>query len=297
MNDEQPTAPMATLGVVGAGVMGAGITQIAARSGYDVVLIDLTDELLDEGLTQITRNLDSLVSKERLTSENRDQVLTRIEATTAMDRLADCEFIIESVVEDLETKCTVLRTIAENVDPEAIIATNTSSLMITELAHQITQPERVAGMHFFYPPTSMELVEVVPGRVTADETIALCIATAMQMGKKPIVVSDSTGFVVNRLLMPMINEAIFTLNEGVASAEEIDAAMRLGSGHQRGPLEAADVIGLDVVLTTMEALHRAFGDDKYRPAQLLRQMVASGQLGRKSGKGFYTYEPNNGTSL
>lgn len=290
MTPEQEQEATATLGVVGAGTMGSGIAQAAARSGYNVVLIDTAEEMLDRGLARITADVDKLVEKERLSSENRDEILSRIEGATSIERLERCELVIEAVTEDRDIKVDVFKQIAESVDPETIIASNTSSLSITELANCVPHPERVAGMHFFNPVPKLKLVEVVAGRATSEETIAVAIATAMQMGKTPVVVADSPGFVANRLMIPMINEAIFTLNEGVASCEDIDQIMQLGAAHPMGPLALADLIGLDVCLSIMEALHHAFGDDKYRPAPLLRQMVSGGQLGRKSGSGFYQYQ-------
>lgn len=287
MGDEQNG--MATVGVVGAGTMGSGIAETFAAAGYDVVLVDTTDEFLDRGLQRITSALDRLVEKERLSGENRDAVLARIEGSTDMERLSDCTLVVEAVPEARELKANVFKELSGIVDPETVLASNTSSLSITELAQSATNPERVVGLHFFNPVPKMKLVEVVPGRATSDETVAFAVAVAMQLGKQPIVVGDSPGFVANRLLIPMINEAVFALNEGVASAEDIDAIMRMGASHPMGPLELADMIGLDTVLSIMEALHHAFGDDKYRPAPLLRQMVGGGQLGRKSGQGFYHY--------
>jgi 3-hydroxybutyryl-CoA dehydrogenase len=280
---------MATVGIVGAGTMGSGIAEVFAQSGYDVVIVDTTEEFLDRGLNRITSDLDKLVTRERLTEQNRDEVLSRIEGSTDFDRLENAEMVIEAVPENRDLKMSIFKQLSEIVDPETILASNTSSLSITELAHFATNPERVIGMHFFNPVPKLDLVEIVPGRSTSDDTVAITVATAMQVGKTPIVVSDSPGFVVNRLMIPMINEAVFALNEGVASAEDIDAVMRLGASHPMGPLALADLIGLDTVLSIMEALHHAFGDDKYRPAPLLRQMVSGGQLGRKSGQGFYAY--------
>jgi 3-hydroxybutyryl-CoA dehydrogenase len=293
MTDDVQNGSMATIGVIGAGTMGSGIAEVFARSGYDVVIVETTDEFLDRGLQRITSDLDKLVARERLTGEKRDTVLSRIEGTTDFDRLGNCDFVIEAVPEEKELKAELFKKLSETVDPETVLASNTSSLSITELGHCATNPERVIGMHFFNPVPRMELVEVVPGRATSDDTVAFTVAMAMQLGKNPIVVSDSPGFVVNRLMIPMINEAVFALNEGVASAEDIDAVMRLGASHPMGPLELADMIGLDTVLSIMEAMHHAFGDDKYRPAPLLRQMVSGGQLGRKSGQGFYSYEKGN----
>lgn len=289
MTDDEQNSSMATVGVVGAGTMGSGIAEVFALSGYDVVIVDTTDEFLDRGLKRITANLDKLVEKERLTDGKRDAILSRIEGSTDFDRLANCELVIEAVPEKKELKAQIFRTLSETVDPETILASNTSSFSITELGQCATNPARVIGMHFFNPVPRLALVEVVPGRATSEDTIAFTVATAMQLGKTPIVVGDSPGFVANRLMIPMINEAIFALNEGVASAEDIDAVMKLGASHPMGPLALADMIGLDTVLSIMEALHHEFGDDKYRPAPLLRQMVSGGQLGRKSGEGFYAY--------
>jgi len=279
----------ATIGVVGAGTMASGIAQVAAQSGYDVVLVDMTDEMLDRGLQRITRDLDRLVAKERLSQANRDEILSRIEGTTDIANIGTCPVVIEAVTESRETKVEVFKKIAEAVEPDTVIASNTSSISITDLGHCVEHPERVVGMHFFNPVTRMKLVEVAAGRQTSEDTVAFAVATAMQMGKTPITVTDAPGFVANRLLIPMINEAAFALSEGVADAEDIDAIMQLGAGHPMGPLALADMIGLDVVLSIMEVLHHEFGDSKYRPAPLLRQMVAGGQLGRKSGQGFYTY--------
>jgi 3-hydroxybutyryl-CoA dehydrogenase len=289
MTDDAQNTSMATVGIVGAGTMGSGIAEVFAQSGYDVVIVDTTEEFLDRGLNRITSDLDKLVTRERLTEQNRDEVLSRIEGSTDFDRLENAEMVIEAVPENRDLKMSIFKRLSEIVDPETILASNTSSLSITELAHFATNPERVIGMHFFNPVPKLDLVEIVPGRSTSDDTVAITVATAMQVGKTPIVVSDSPGFVVNRLMIPMINEAVFALNEGVASAEDIDAVMRLGASHPMGPLALADLIGLDTVLSIMEALHHAFGDDKYRPAPLLRQMVSGGQLGRKSGQGFYAY--------
>jgi 3-hydroxybutyryl-CoA dehydrogenase len=289
MTDDEQNSSMATVGVVGAGTMGSGIAEVFAQSGYDVVIVDTTDEFLDRGLKRITANLDKLVEKKQLTNANRDAILSRIEGSTEFDRLASCELVIEAVPENKELKAQIFRTLSETVDPETILASNTSSFSITELGQCATNPERVIGMHFFNPVPKLPLVEVVPGRLTSEDTIAFTVATAMQVGKQPVVVGDSPGFVVNRLMIPMINEAIFALNEGVASAEDIDAVMKLGASHPMGPLALADMIGLDTVLSIMEALHHEFGDDKYRPAPLLRQMVSGGQLGRKAGAGFYAY--------
>jgi 3-hydroxybutyryl-CoA dehydrogenase len=289
VSDDVNNETMATIGVVGAGTMGSGIAECAAQSGYDVVLLDAEDAFVEKGLARITSELDRLVEKERLSAGNRDTILSRIEGTTDYDRLSNCSLVIEAVTEDRETKFDVFDNIAAAVDDDAIIASNTSSLLISELAAHVPHPERVVGMHFFNPVSRMKLVEVASGRSTSEDTVAFVAATAMQMGKTPVEVNDSPGFVANRLMIPMINEAIFALHEGVASADDIDQVMVLGASHPMGPLALADLIGLDVVLSIMEALHHSFGDDKYRPAPLLRQMVSAGQLGRKSGSGFFAY--------
>jgi len=281
---------MKTLGVIGAGTMGSGIAQVAATGGFDVVLIDQADAWVQRGLDTITRNLDNQVAKARISNETRDAILTRIEGSTDFARLEPCEFVVEAVNEQFEIKRDVLQAIAAEVDPETIIASNTSSISVSALAGVISGSERVIGMHFFNPVPVLKLVEVVRGLQTSDETTIQTITLAEVLGKTPVVIRDAPGFVANRLLMPMINEAIFTLAEGVATAEAIDSVMKLGAAHPMGPLALADMIGLDVCLGIMDVLHHDFGDDKYRPAPLLRQMVAAGRLGRKSGQGFFPYE-------
>jgi len=281
---------MKTLGVIGAGTMGSGIAQVAATGGFDVVLIDQADAWVQRGLDTITRNLDNQVAKARISNETRDAILTRIEGSTDFARLEPCEFVVEAVNEQFEIKRDVLQAIAAEVDPETIIASNTSSISVSALAGVISGSERVIGMHFFNPVPVLKLVEVVRGLQTSDETAIQTITLAEVLGKTPVVIRDAPGFVANRLLMPMINEAIFTLAEGVATAEAIDSVMKLGAAHPMGPLALADMIGLDVCLGIMDVLHHDFGDDKYRPAPLLRQMVAAGRLGRKSGQGFFPYE-------
>jgi 3-hydroxybutyryl-CoA dehydrogenase len=281
---------MKTIGIVGAGTMGAGIGQVAAAAGLEVVLIDQADAWVQRGLDLITGNLDRQVSKNRLTDEERDAILTRIEGSTDYDRLEPAELVIEAVNEQFEVKRDVLKSIAAVVADSAIIASNTSSISISALAGIVQGPERVIGMHFFNPVPVLKLVEVVRGLQTSDVTVAATFALADRMGKTPVTIKDAPGFVANRILLPMINEAIFAYAEGVASAEDIDRVMQLGAAHPMGPLALADLIGLDVCLGIMEVLHHDFGDDKYRPAPLLRTMVAAGRLGRKSGQGFFTYE-------
>jgi len=277
------------LGIIGAGTMGAGIARIAAESGCDVMLVDVAEEWLDRGLQTIASGLDRLVSRGDMTVDDRDHVLGRIEGSTHIAHVSDCDLVIEAVSEQLELKKSVFCEVAGVIAPDAIIASNTSSISITELAASISGPERVAGMHFFNPVPVLKLVEIVRGLQTSDETVSRIRALAEKMGKTPIDVGDVPGFVANRLLLPMINEAVFCLAEGVAGADDIDTIMKLGAAHPIGPLALADLIGLDVCLAIMEMLHQQFGDDKYRPAPLLRKMAAAGRLGRKTGRGFHTY--------
>ncbi len=281
-------AGIRTIGVVGAGTMGGGIAQIAARAGLDVVLIDQSESWLDRGLAAIMADLDRLVAKERITDERRDAILSRIEGSTRIEHLAHCDLVIEAVNESLPTKTEVFASVSEIVEPEVILVSNTSSISITALAGSVPNPERVAGMHFFNPVPVMKLVEVIRGLQTSNETVATVTALAERIDKTPVLVADAPGFVANRILLPMINEAVFCLSEGVAAAEDIDTVMRLGASHPMGPLALADLIGLDVCLGILEVLHGEFGD-KYRPAPMLRQMVAAGRLGRKSGGGFHDY--------
>ncbi len=277
------------VGVVGAGTMGAGIAQVAAHSGLSVVLIDQADEWVERGMRAIAAGLDRLVAKTTLSVEERNAALARIEAGAGYDRLAGCGLVVEAVNERFDLKTEVFQRTAAVVGGEAIIASNTSSISITALAANVPRPERVAGMHFFNPVPVLPLVEVVRGVQTSEETLARVRELAERMGKTPVDVADAPGFVANRVLMPMINEAIFCLGEGVAAAEAIDQVMKLGMAHPMGPLALADLIGLDVCLDIMQTLHRDLGEDKYRPAPLLRRMVAAGRLGRKSGQGFYGY--------
>jgi 3-hydroxybutyryl-CoA dehydrogenase len=283
------TEQVSTIGVVGAGTMGAGIALTAARSGFDVQLIDAEDQFVQRGLDRITSELDKAVDRGNLSEADRDATLTCITGSTGYEQLAGCDLVIEAVPETLAIKQPVLMAISESVDESCIIASNTSSLGIHDLSTFITNPGRMIGMHFFNPVPRMELVEVIAADSTAEETVKAVADVARRMGKAPVLSADNPGFIVNRVLIPMINEAILALQEEVASAEDIDTAMKLGAAHPMGPLSLADLIGLDVVLEIMRVLESAFGD-KYAPAQLLLDMVAAGRLGRKSGNGFFSYE-------
>ena len=278
------------IGVIGAGTMGAGIAQVSAAAGYDVVLIDTTDDVVARGIETIGSNLQRLVDKESITAGERDAALGRVNGTVELDALSDTGLVIEAVVESLDTKASVFAEVDRVVSESTVLASNTSSISITALAAKVSRPERFAGMHFFNPVPVLKLVEVVRGLQTSAETISAIHDVALRLGKTPITVTDKPGFAANRILIPMVNEAIFAVADGVASAEEIDQVMKLGASYPMGPLALADLIGLDVCLDIMEVLHRDFGDDKYRPAPLLRQMVAAGNLGRKSGAGFHRYD-------
>ncbi|GLV47008.1 3-hydroxybutyryl-CoA dehydrogenase [Thermus sp. LT1-2-5] len=279
-----------TIGVVGAGQMGSGIAQVAAQAGYEVVLVDVAEGYLERGFAAIRRSLGKFLEKGRLSQEAHDEALKRIRTSLALEALKEADLIVEAIVEDEGEKRRLFERLATLAKPEAILASNTSSIPITALARYSGRPERFIGMHFFNPVPLMGLVEVIRGELTAPETRDVVVAVAQRMGKTPLEVQDYPGFVSNRLLMPMINEAIEALREGVASKEAIDGVMRLGMNHPMGPLELADFIGLDTCLAIMEVLHKGFGDDKYRPSPLLRRMVQAGLLGRKVGRGFYTYD-------
>ncbi len=277
------------VGVIGAGTMGHGIAQVCAMSALDVVLVDVDEAAMLHGLAAVATSLDRLVRKDRLTTPAKEAALGRIRGTTDYAPLRGCDLVIEAVTESESVKCEVLRKVDAVLAPHALVATNTSSISITRLAATMTAPARFLGMHFFNPPVVMGLVELIRGLQTDDDVVARLEVFTRQIGKTPIVVRSSPGFVVNRLLCPMINEAVFVLQEGLASAQEIDEGMRLGCNHPIGPLALADYVGLDVVLATMEVFMREFNDNKYRPAPLLKEMVAAGFLGRRSGRGFYDY--------
>jgi 3-hydroxybutyryl-CoA dehydrogenase len=278
-----------TIGVVGAGTMGHGIAQVAAQSGFDVVLVDAAAEALARGHAQIGKGLDRLVSKGKLGAEDRDRALSRVVTAGALAALAQADLVVEAVVEKLEVKQQVLSELDRVCAQHAILASNTSSISITKLAGAATRPEKVIGMHFMNPVPVMQLVEIIRGLATSQETYDAVEAASRRMGKTPVEVHDAPGFVSNRVLMPMINEAIFCLYEGVGKAEAIDEVMKLGMNHPMGPLALADLIGLDVCLDILKVLQQGFGDPKYRPCPLLVKMVDAGRLGRKSGQGFYNY--------
>jgi len=278
-----------TLGIIGAGQMGNGIAQICATAGIKVVMCDINAAAVQRGIDNVSANLDRLIKKDKLPAEEKQPILGRIQGTTDLSALSQSEFIVEAATENLELKQNILKDVDSLARPDAIVATNTSSISITRLAATVSRPRQFIGMHFFNPVPVMGLVEVIRGIQTSDETCATTEALARRVGKTPIAVKNSPGFVVNRVLVPMINEAVFVLQEGLAKAEEIDSGMQLGANHPIGPLALADLIGLDTCLAVMEVLYREFNDPKYRPAPLLREMVDAGYLGRKAKRGFYTY--------
>jgi 3-hydroxybutyryl-CoA dehydrogenase len=277
------------IGVVGAGTMGNGIAHVAAQSGFDVVLVDVDQKFLDKALGTVKKNLGRQVEKGKLTQEQMDGALGKIKTGTSLDAVKDCGIVIEAVFEDLKVKKDIFAKLDALCPPEAILATNTSTISITLIASATKRPDKIIGMHFMNPVPMMQLVEVIKGVRTSDETFTAVDDLAKKMGKTPVLVNDYPGFVANRVLQPMINEACYCLMEGVATPEAIDTVMKLGANHPLGPLALADLIGLDVCLAILEVLYTGFSDSKYRPCPLLKKMVAAGHLGRKTGQGFYKY--------
>jgi 3-hydroxybutyryl-CoA dehydrogenase len=279
-----------SIGVVGAGTMGNGIAHVCAKSGYNVVLVEVEQRFLDRGMATITKNLAREVEKAKISSSERDATLTRIQGTLSRDSLATCQLVVEAASERFEIKQEIFQALDKICPKETILASNTSSISITKIAGQTKRPERVIGMHFFNPVPIMKLVEVIRGIATSDEAFDAVKDTSEKLGKIPVLVNDAPGFAANRILMPMINEAIYTVMEGVATPEAVDEVLKLGMAHPMGPLTLADFIGLDICLDIMRVLHAGIGDPKYRPCPLLVKMVDAGWLGRKSGRGFYKYE-------
>jgi len=275
--------------VVGAGTMGNGIAHVFAQHGWDTTLIDVAPGLLERVLATIRANFERQVKKGTVTAQQRDAALARIRTAASIDAASDAELVVEAATEQPDVKFKIFRDLDRVAPPRAILASNTSSISITTIAAQTKRPAQVIGMHFMNPVPVMTLVEVIRGLETAEETVSKVVGVVEALQKVPVVVQDAPGFVANRVLMPMINEAVFCVLEGVATPEAVDTVMKLGMNHPLGPLALADLIGLDVCLAILEVLHRDFGDDKYRPAPLLRKMVAAGRLGRKSGRGFYVY--------
>ena len=275
--------------VLGAGTMGSGIVQAFAQKGYEVIVRDIKDELVQSGIVRINNGLSKLVSKGKMTEETKEDILSRISGTTDMNLAADCDLVVEAAIENMKIKKEIFAELDKICKPETILASNTSSLSITEVASATNRPEKVIGMHFFNPAPVMKLVEIIRGMATSQETFDAVKELSVAIGKELVEVEEAPGFVVNRILIPMINEASFILQEGIASVEDIDTAMKYGANHPMGPLALGDLIGLDVCLAIMDVLYNETGDTKYRSSSILRKYVRAGWLGRKSGRGFYNY--------
>lgn len=280
---------MKKIGVLGTGTMGAGIIQVLAQSGYDVVLRARRQTSVDKGLATVNKNLDKMVAKEKITAADKDAIMARVQGSTDIAIVKDADLIIEAATEDMEAKKALFKELDELCKPETIIATNTSALSITEIAAATNRPDKIIGMHFFNPVPAMKLVEIVKGLTTSDETRETILALTADLKKTPVDVAEAPGFVVNRILIPMVNEAVGILADGVATAEGIDEAMKLGANHPMGPLALGDLVGLDICLAIMETLYKEFGDSKYRPHPLLKKMVRANKLGKKTGIGFFDY--------
>ncbi len=281
---------VSTVGIIGAGQMGAGVAQVAAQAGVNILLNDVSEEMCRRGLETVERNLDRMVQRGRMKLEERDRLLRRIEITHRLEDLATADFVLEAVVENEDAKIVLFQKLDKICPPDVIFASNTSSISITRMAARTSRADRFIGMHFMNPVPAMKLVEIIRGLATSQQTYEATRALAERLGKDTMTAEDFPGFIVNRILLPMINEAIYTLYEGVGGVTDIDTAMKLGTNQPMGPLELADLIGLDTCLAIMEVMHRVFGDDKYRPCPLLKKYVDAGYLGRKAARGFYVYD-------
>ena len=281
---------MKKIGIIGAGAMGCGIAHVASLSGFEVILVDVKDEFVNKGLSSISKNMDRQLEREKISTHEKEAALSLINISTDLNLFKECDLVIEAVTENLDIKGSIFKKLDQICRKDCILSTNTSSISITEIASYTTRPQMVIGMHFMNPVPVMKLVEVIRGHLTDQKVVDAILKLAEEMGKIAVECNDYPGFVANRILMPMINESIYCLMEGVAESKAIDDIMKLGTAHPMGPLELADLIGLDVCLAIMQVLHEQLGDDKYRPCPLLRRMVAAGTIGRKSGQGFYNYK-------